>query len=115
MPGVEVTSSSTATFSFALMSISRPCAIFGALAAITCAVHAVEVSPSIARLGSPNPDAGYSYGLYVEAAFVSSRIALCWDSSLVFSLGVVLVGVVFVVPVLISAAGVLVVAFSEAL
>ena len=35
-----------------------PSAIFGAAAGLTCAVHAVEVSPSIARLGSPNSLAG---------------------------------------------------------
>ncbi len=58
MPGVEVTSSSTATFCLAFRSISSPSAIFGAVAGLTWAVHAVEVSPSIARLGSPNPLAG---------------------------------------------------------
>ena len=63
-----------------LRSISSPSAILGAVAGLTCAVHAVVRSPSMARLGSPKPAAGRSYGLYVEAALVSSRMAACCDS-----------------------------------
>ena len=58
MPGVEVVSSSDDRRCALFRSISRPSAILGATAGSTRALHAVEVSPSIARLGSPNLLAG---------------------------------------------------------
>ena len=57
-PGVEVTSASADSFCAVFRSITRPSAIFGATAGSTCAVQPVEVSPSIARLGSPKSLAG---------------------------------------------------------
>ena len=58
MPGVEVISPTAASFCLVFRSISSPWAIFGAVAGSSLAVHAVVLSPSIARLGSPKPLAG---------------------------------------------------------
>ena len=54
MPGVEVISVTDPTFCAVFRSIASPSAILGATAGLTWAVQAVLVSPSIARLGSPN-------------------------------------------------------------
>src|ERR1035438_178907 len=58
MPGVEVISFSVPTRCPVFRSIASPCAILGATAGLRRAVQPVLVSPSIARLGSPNPLAG---------------------------------------------------------
>src|SRR4030081_3613676 len=101
MPGGELTSTSAENLWGLFRSIASPSAIFGATAGSTFAVHPVEVSPSIARLGAPKLAAGYADGLYGGAARVSSRIA-CDCGSGVPPLaagveGVVLVGVLTVV------------------
>src|ERR1700688_877545 len=74
MPGVGVISTSADIFCALLRSTPSPAAIFGAIAGSTSAVQAVEVSPSIARLGSPKLVAGEVLGVYVGAALVSRRI-----------------------------------------
>ena len=63
VPGVEVTSRSADTRCAELRSISTPAAVFGALAESTRAVQPVDVSPSIARRGSPKLPAGWPEGL----------------------------------------------------
>src|SRR5437868_13379659 len=74
MPGVEVVSVSAESFCGVFRSTMSPSAIRGATAGSTRALQPVEGSPSMASLGSPKPAAGYAYGLYVVAAFVSSVI-----------------------------------------
>src|SRR5437763_10835854 len=59
IPGVEVMTFSEPSLRALLRSITRPSAILGATLGSTAAVHAVELSPSIARRGSPNRSAGY--------------------------------------------------------
>jgi hypothetical protein len=53
-----VISSSAESRCALLRSIATPTAIRGAVAGLTCADQAVELSPSIVRLGSPNQLAG---------------------------------------------------------
>ncbi|HXW58421.1 MAG TPA: hypothetical protein VEJ23_02970, partial [Solirubrobacteraceae bacterium] len=85
--------------------------MFGAVAGSTSAVQPVEVSPSIARAGSPKLASGRFEGLYVEAASVSSRIAGCegLDSlgGLAGAAGVFVVVVVFGVGTLVAVSGIL--------
>ena len=73
---------------------ATPASTLGASAGSTLAVHAVELSSSIVRLGSPKLLAGKALGLYVLAASVSSRIASGWLAPSVVLAGVVLAGVV---------------------
>src|SRR5271166_1947517 len=80
MPGVSVTSSTAASLRGLFRSITSPASSVGASVGSTSAVQPVEVSPSIARLGSPKSLVGWALGLYVAAASVSSRIASGWDS-----------------------------------
>jgi hypothetical protein len=58
IPGVAVISVIEDSRWALFRSITSPSASFGATAGLTCAVQAVEASPSIARLGSPNSLSG---------------------------------------------------------
>src|ERR1700727_263850 len=112
MPGVSVRSAAPDSLRAVFKSITTPSASFGATDGSTSAVQAVVASPSIARLGSPKLLAGELYGVYGDAALVSSSSASgCASpttSSPDFVFGVVLGAVVLSPPDGVVTAGVVV-------